>query len=436
MAGNRDGNCQPCADPVLKRASAFSGGIATSGGVRFLGQRRSYWRLLIRGAALLMVTLGIYRFWLATDVRRFLWSNTEIAGEALEYTGTALELLLGFLIAIALLIPIYAAFFLAALDLGLLGQLSGTIAFAALFVLGQYAIYRARRYRLTRTVYRGLRFHQKGSAWAYAFRATLWWIATALTVGLAYPFQLASLERYKMRNTFYGDLAGRFEASGFILLLRGLPMWLLFFVPLAFAVRGLVGLDWQALVDAIAQGGDDVMSKIEGGNPGLGSAIVFAMLMGVVSITFAALLYPAFQTLILRWWASGLRFGELEVRSHLLTHQVYGAYARFVAYASLFSVAMAIIGTVALLVADIVTGVGADASGQIATTLVLLIGYVVTALGFSTIYRATVLFSLWQLGMESLQLSGLSALEKVKASGRPSSAFGEGLADALNVGSY
>src|SRR5262245_20015266 len=105
-------------------ASFDAGGIATSGGVRFLGQRRSYWRLLIRGAALLMVTLGIYRFWLVTDIRRFLWSNTEIAGEALEYTGTALELLLGFLIAIALLIPVYTAFFLAALDLGLLGQLS------------------------------------------------------------------------------------------------------------------------------------------------------------------------------------------------------------------------------------------------------------------------------------------------------------------------
>jgi uncharacterized membrane protein YjgN (DUF898 family) len=144
--------------PLIKFNADTSGGIATSGGVRFLGQRRSYWRLLIRGAALLMVTLGIYRFWLVTDIRRFLWSNTEIAGEALEYTGTALELLLGFLIAIALLIPVYTAFFLAALDLGLLGQLSGLIAFAALAVLGQYAIYRARRYRLTRTVYRGLRF--------------------------------------------------------------------------------------------------------------------------------------------------------------------------------------------------------------------------------------------------------------------------------------
>jgi len=44
--------------------------------------------------------------------------------------------------------------------------------------------------------------------------------------------------------------------------------------------------------------------------------------------------------------------------------------------------------------------------------------------------------SLWQLGMESLQLSGLSALEQVKATGQPSSAIGEGLADALNVGGY
>ena len=224
-------------------------------------------------------------------------------------------------------------------------------------MLGQYAIYRARRYRLTRTIYRGLRFHQSGSAWSYAIRATLWWIATIVTLGLAYPFQMASLERYKMRNTFYGDLAGRFEASGFALLLRGLPMWLLFFAPLALAIRGFVGIDWQALIDAIAQGGDDVMSKIEGGNPGLGSAIVFAMLMGGTSIVVGALLYPAFQALILRWWSSGLRFGGIEVDSRLRTRDVYGAYARFVGYASLFSIAMGIIGAIVLFMAGAVVSV-------------------------------------------------------------------------------
>jgi hypothetical protein len=97
---------------------------------------------------------------------------------------------------------------------------------------------------------------------------------------------------------------------------------------------------------------------------------------------------------------------------------------------------MGIGGAIALVLVGGVAQVGKGIGGEVATTLVGLVGYVITALGFSTIYRATVLLSLWQMGMESLQLSGLSALEKVKARGRPSSALGEGLADALNVGSY
>jgi hypothetical protein len=42
--------------------------------------------------------------------------------------------------------------------------------------------------------------------------------------------------------------------------------------------------------------------------------------------------------------------------------------------------------------------------------------------------------SLWRLGTESAVLSGVAALDHVKAAGRPSSAVGEGLADALNIG--
>src|SRR5690606_6201748 len=103
---------------------------------------RDYWRLMIHGAALLIATLGLYRFWLATDMRRFLWSNSEVSGDTVEYVGTPVELLLGFLIAVALLVPVYGGFFVAALDLGLLGQLSGVLAFLLLAFLGQFAIYR------------------------------------------------------------------------------------------------------------------------------------------------------------------------------------------------------------------------------------------------------------------------------------------------------
>jgi uncharacterized membrane protein YjgN (DUF898 family) len=418
--------------------TSLEAGTAASGSIRFLGNRRTYWRLLMRGAALLMVTLGLYRFWLNTDVRRFLWSSSEVAGETLEYTGTPVELLLGFLVAIAILIPVYAGFFVAALDLGTLGKLSGVIAFAALGLLGQYAVYRARRYRLTRTIYRGVRFHQSGSAWRFAFCALFWWSLTALTLGLAYPFQIASLERYKMRNTFYGDLAGSFAGSGFALLLRGFPMWFVLFAPLALTVGAFIDVvDWQALADALEQSGGDVMSRIEGSNPGFAAVIVFAVLMGGTAVCAAALLYPAFQALVLRWWSSGLRFGEIEMRSSLRTRHVYGAYMRFLWYAILFCIVMAVIGIPALLVVGAFAGNNQSGTGgEILATGILLVGYVVTALGFSTIYRATVMLSLWQLGMESLQLSGLSALDRVKASGGPSSPLGEGLADALNVGGY
>jgi uncharacterized membrane protein YjgN (DUF898 family) len=161
------------------------------------------------------------------------------------------------------------------------------------------------------------------------------------------------------------------------------------------------------------------------------------MLMSGISMTIAALLYPAFQAVVLRWWSSGLRFGTIEVQSHLRMRNVYGAYARFVGYAILFSMAMGIVAAIVLGVIGAGTSIGkVGTAGEITATLAALIGYVIAALGYSTIYRATVLLSLWQLGMESLQLSGLSGLERVKATGRPSSAIGEGLADALNVGGY
>src|SRR5262249_1550601 len=118
---------------------------------RFVGRGKTFRRLLSRGAGLLMFTLGIYRFWLTTDIRRYLWSNTELADETFEYAGSAYELLLGFLIALAVLVPFYVAFFLLTLAPGNMWSLLGLL---VVIFFGQYAIYRARRYRLTRTIYR------------------------------------------------------------------------------------------------------------------------------------------------------------------------------------------------------------------------------------------------------------------------------------------
>src|SRR6516164_3579077 len=144
-------------------AAALSGPLPAAGRVQFLGKEGAYWRLRIKGAALLVVTLGIYRFWLSTDVRRYLWSNTEIAGDTLEYNGLATELLVGFLFAIAILVPLYMGLAIAALEIESVAVRPVAIGLLILALLGEYALYRARRYRLTRTVFRGVRFDQHGS---------------------------------------------------------------------------------------------------------------------------------------------------------------------------------------------------------------------------------------------------------------------------------
>lgn len=401
--------------------------------VRFLGDNRTYWRLLIRGNALLMCTLGIYRFWLVTDIRRFLWSNTELAGESFEYTGTARELLLGFLIAMAILIPIYVVLFISTLDAGLIGAFSGVISFVLLAFLGHYAVYRARRYRLTRTIYRSVRFHQSGSAWRYAICAVFWWALIALSLGLAYPFAQSRLERFKMRHTFFGNLPGRFEASAWSLFIRGVLLWLFSVVPVTAGLVATVGaLDLKSLGDLSRGGGDDILGWLE--RSGLVAATVIGTLTIIWAVLAVAIFYPIFQAIMWRWWTSGLRFGDVAVVSRLRTSQVYGVYARFLGFASLFTLLVVLVGGIGAYAFGQVVGEVKTQGGEILATVAIVVSYMVVMIGYSIIYQVTVRLGIWRSVAESLDLSGLAALEHVTAAGQASSPVGEGLADALNVG--
>jgi uncharacterized membrane protein YjgN (DUF898 family) len=419
----------------MTTAEVISSPVSPAGTVRFLGEEGAYWRLRIKGAALVVVTLGIYRFWLATDVRRFLWANTEISGDTLEYNGLATELLVGFLFAVAILVPLYMVFALVMLEWDIVAFKPALIGFALLLLLGEYALYRARRYRLTRTVFRGLRFDQHGSPWRYAVYALVCWGIVIVTLGLAYPWTLAFLERFKMRNTSYGDLQGRFEGSGLSLFLRGLPMWLLIVGPIVAALMVFSALiDWDTLGQLLQKGDDDAISEMAGTM--LGPGLATAGVCFTVSVVMLPLLYPVFQAVKLRWWISGLRFGDVTVTSRLRISQVYRVYLRLMLYLVLLGLLVGIMsGLTVFAVIGIVRLVHNAAVLQLipaATTLVL---YVVIMIGSSTIYQVIVAAGLWRLGAETAALSGEAALDGVRATGSASSALGEGLADALGVGS-
>jgi uncharacterized membrane protein YjgN (DUF898 family) len=123
--------------------------------VSFSCDRGEFFRLVRNGAGLELITFGFYRFWLATDIRRHLWSHTSIGDDAPEYTGRGRELLIGFLFALAILVPIYLAYFLVGIEAERYKAFASFPLFLFFYLFGQFAIYRARRYRLTRTVWGG-----------------------------------------------------------------------------------------------------------------------------------------------------------------------------------------------------------------------------------------------------------------------------------------
>ena len=317
---------------------------------------------------------------------------------------------------------------------------SGVIALVVLALFGPFAIYRARRYRLTRTIFRGLRLHQTGSAWLYSVYSLLGWAVTLATFGLAYPWAQAALERYKMRHTFYGDVGGRFVGSGTHLFLRGIALWLLILGPLlASVVYAAAIIDGSVVAEAVQRGGNNMLGRIESQIPNFSAALTAVVMASFWSVIAAALLYPAFQAMMLRWWTSGLRFGDMAATSRVRTGQMYGLYLRFVGFSLLLGLVAGIVGLIIGMAVPL-SGWDEDKFSELSTfaqivgVVVGVIGYVVLMLGYSTIYQVTVKLRLWRLSFETAELAGLGALDRVNAAGMPSSAFGEGLADALDIG--
>jgi uncharacterized membrane protein YjgN (DUF898 family) len=302
-------------------------------------------------------------------------------------------------------------------------------------LLGEFALYRARRYRLTRTVFRGVQFDQHGAAWRYALYALAWWSLAAVTLGLAYPWAQANLQRFKMAHTCYGDLEGSFAGKGLALFLRGLPLWLAVVGPLVFAFFALgVMIDWTTLNTAVTQGDQATLVFIET-SAGFRRGVGVAFLCVAIAALAAVLLYPLFQAISLRWWISGLRFGDVVVTSHLRTGQVYRVYLRFILYILVLMLATAVVGGLCLFAVSELVGPRHDSSlAELLATIITVGLYVVIALGASTVHQVVITMSLWRLGLQTAELTGAEELNSVRAAGLPSSALGEGLADALGVG--
>ena len=162
-----------------------------------------------------LVTLTIYRFWAKTNVRRHIWSCVHINGQPLEYTGRGIELFKGALFVFAVLIlPMILVISFLAIAYGpehpAIGAIQALL-FLVIAVLWGAALYRARRYQLSRTLWRGIRGSLEGSTVTYTLLYFGSFLARAMSLGWSTPVLNYSLQEQMIGSMRFGSMPFRFK---------------------------------------------------------------------------------------------------------------------------------------------------------------------------------------------------------------------------------
>jgi uncharacterized membrane protein YjgN (DUF898 family) len=212
--------------------------------------------LFIINLLLSIVTLGIYRFWGKTRIRKYIWSRSSFRGERFEYSGTGMELFIGFLFAFLIFGPPFIGFyawiyfdpppqnpqdpeFLRRIGIFYLITL-GIIILAFYFV--HVATFAAYRYRLSRTYWRGIRGAVSGSAWTYGFLGFGLSMLNGLSLGWTKPWADTVLIKYRLNQTTIGSapIVCNIEAGKLYPYFAG--AWVITMVATILAVVGIAAI--------------------------------------------------------------------------------------------------------------------------------------------------------------------------------------------------
>jgi uncharacterized membrane protein YjgN (DUF898 family) len=296
--------------PESPAASKAAGRPAPQGDTQrlyFYGSGATLFGIHIVNVLLTLLTLGIYYFWGKIRVRRYLMNQTELLGDRFAFHGTGKELLRGWLkAALVFGIPL--------LLLGILPPfLEAGPGVQSLAALGLYCLVQvfipvamvgARRYRLSRTSWRGIRFSFRGPAVEFLRIFIVGSLLSLLTVGLYYPFFEAQRYRFMTVNAYFGSRRFGFD---------GRSQDLLVLYLLAVLVAGVSILVTSVVVAAIAAVLAAAASALSPDSP-LHALPVYVFLLPLFLPTLGAV-WAWFSAKKLRYFWDHTVFGDARFRS-------------------------------------------------------------------------------------------------------------------------
>jgi uncharacterized membrane protein YjgN (DUF898 family) len=287
--------------------------------------RKGLLRLTLANFLLSIVTLTLYRFWAKTNVRRHIWSCVHINGEPLEYTGTGKELFLGALIVFCVLIlPFLLLAGLISLAYGPNSPLIfmvQTLFFLIIYVMWGFAVYRARRYQLSRTNWRGIRGALTGSAMTYSLLYFGSQIAKSMSLGWATPVMNTVLQEQIINDMRFGDAAFKFKGRAGPLYPTYAICWVLTLVAIV-----AISIGAGAFISNLAGDGSSAWSE-QAGYPN--NRTFWLIISGVIGgVFFVVLVIPALWSIYIakeiRTFANYTRFDGAQFRIEATAGAVIG----------------------------------------------------------------------------------------------------------------
>jgi uncharacterized membrane protein YjgN (DUF898 family) len=320
-----DGSTPP--PPAEPRAPISTAATGPSTGFVYDGKLGELYGIFLRNLLWTLLTLTLFRFWAKTRMRRYLWSRTSLNGDRFEYTGTGGEMFLGFLI----VMPVYLLFIFGAnaayygLDISeevLVGaQIVGAFLIFYLTFVAQYA---AQRYRLTRTLWRGIRGGMTGSAWTWGFKAMFFGLLTAITLTLALPWTQMRLLSDRLNHSYFGDAKAQADLeSGPVFVTYLVGAFCAFIGSLIVVIIGttLIGLI-VAGMGATSTNPMDLQTK-----PAfiIVTFAIFAVIYLLIAL-ISVLAFSYYQTAVAREVAAKLQLGGLRFATTVTPSRFMGRY--------------------------------------------------------------------------------------------------------------
>lgn len=297
------------------------------------------------------------------------------------------------------------------------------IYFFVVYILIHAATFRARRYRLSRTRWRGIRAGQDGSTWRYTRLCLLWGLASMATLGLAYPWMRIAQQRYLINNTRFGDRPFSFDAPALPLL----GSWLIVLVPTLLFYASLVGFFWGLWsitpedTEASAKYFAEAFSK-RGGF--LAASAVFLVALGVSWLWYRLAEF--------RYFAAHTRLGAISVVSYARAWPILGRVILCLVVLAGFVLLMTVLLTLGISAAlSAIRGGNVDMIALVPISLILagLIVFLFRRFWWTLIVTTGIVRHI----CETLEISGIEELDSISQTTAPEQKYGEGLADSFEV---